>query len=606
MTPPHGNARPRPRLGFSLRRKLGLLALAAVLLPSLALGVLQYRSTAAVVRDNLEVRFRSIVEIVADSADRTLSEAQRGLSLVARSLADNSMSVDQRVTAATRVVAELEALRSVAVYDQTGALIDTIRTERAAHPALPATLAASARQASDPATAEGGEGAAPNLTIADVAVYERVPHALLVLPVPSDRVTWYVASYVSLMPTQRRIERLIDSYVDHLAGSEQAAVENSIYLLDDHYRLLAHSDREMVEHLGVVSDREILRGVDPKALAHGVYVTRHLEAEGIMAGLQKLPSLPWLAVVELPAEAAFQQLQTLRHTLLAIGLAVVLLALLAALWLARRLTAPIDTLVRYADDLAARRFARRAAVDTGDELGVLGAALSDAADKLAASEQRVADEIAIRADLGRYLPEQLVENIVQRVQPLALGGERRAVTVMFADVTGFTRIAEQHPAEVLVTILNQLFTILTEIVFRHDGTVDKFIGDCVMAFWGAPDPQEDHAARALAAAEDMQSWLEVGNENWQREFGITISLAIGVHTGEAVVGNFGSETRMEYTVIGDTVNVAAHLESIARPEQILVSSATRDAAGDEYDYIELGQHAVAGRREPVELCEVRL
>ncbi|GAB4513193.1 MAG: hypothetical protein Tsb0020_31380 [Haliangiales bacterium] len=603
MTPPHGNARPRPRLGFSLRRKLALLALAAVLLPSLTLGVLQYRSTAAVLRENVEVRFRSVVEIVADSADRTLSDAERGLSLVARSLADNSISVDQRIAAATRVVAEVDALGSVAVYDQAGALIDTIRTERAAHPALPATLAASARQASAPAPAED---AALGLTIADVAVHERVPHALLVQPVVSDSATWYVASYVSLMPTQRRIERLIDSYIDHLAGTEQAAVEDSIYLLDDHYRLLAHSDREMVEHLGAISDREILRGVDPKALAHGVYVARHLEAEGIMAGLQKLPSLPWLAVVELPAEAAFQQLQTLRHTLLAIGLAVVLLALLAALWLARRLTAPIDTLVRYADDLAARRFTRRAAVDTGDELGVLGAALSDAADKLAASEQRVADEIAIRADLGRYLPEQLVENIVQRVQPLALGGERRTVTVMFADVAGFTRIAEQHPAEVLVTILNQLFTILTEIVFRHDGTVDKFIGDCVMAFWGAPDPQEDHAARALAAAEDMQSWLEVGNENWQREFGVTISLAIGVHTGEAVVGNFGSETRMEYTVIGDTVNVAAHLESIARPEQILVSSATRDAAGDEYDYIELGQHAVAGRREPVELCEVRL
>jgi adenylate cyclase len=158
---------------------------------------------------------------------------------------------------------------------------------------------------------------------------------------------------------------------------------------------------------------------------------------------------------------------------------------------------------------------------------------------------------------------------------------------------------------VMVTILNQLFTILTEIVFRHGGTVDKFIGDCVMAFWGAPDDQADHAARAVAAAEDMQSWIEAGNEDWQRSYGVTIRLAIGVHTGEAVVGNFGSETRMEYTAIGDTVNVAARLEAIARPQQILVSEATRQAAGDDFEYVALGSRQVAGKSEAVELYEVR-
>ena len=154
-----------------------------------------------------------------------------------------------------------------------------------------------------------------------------------------------------------------------------------------------------------------------------------------------------------------------------------------------------------------------------------------------------------------------------------------------------------------MAILNQLFTILTEIVFRHAGTVDKFIGDCVMAFWGAPEDQPDHAARAVATAEDMLRWLDVGNEAWQAQYGVTIHLAIGIHTGEAVVGNFGSETRMEYTCIGDTVNVAARLEALARPQQILASRATRDAA-DGADYIPLGTHQVPGRVEPLELFEV--
>jgi adenylate cyclase len=188
---------------------------------------------------------------------------------------------------------------------------------------------------------------------------------------------------------------------------------------------------------------------------------------------------------------------------------------------------------------------------------------------------------------------------------VSLGGERREITVMFADVVGFTPLAERQRAQDVVTMLNELFTILTEIVFRHGGTVDKFVGDCVMAMWGAPQPQADHAARAVAAAEDMQAWLEAGNESWRERFGFEIELAIGINSGEAVVGNFGSEKRMDYTAIGDTVNVAARLESIARPGQILVTAATRNAVGDRATFVALGARGVIGRSQQLELFEVR-
>ena len=177
--------------------------------------------------------------------------------------------------------------------------------------------------------------------------------------------------------------------------------------------------------------------------------------------------------------------------------------------------------------------------------------------------------------------------------------------VLFADVANFTPLVENQAAEDVVIILNELFTILTEIIFRHNGTVDKFIGDCVMALWGAPNSQPTHAAMALSAAEEMIRWLEVGNDSWQKRFGVTINLAIGVHTGEAVVGNFGSESRMEYTAIGDVVNVAARLETRARPQQILLSNATRLAAGDDFEFVALGRHKLAGRKADIELYEVR-
>jgi class 3 adenylate cyclase len=177
--------------------------------------------------------------------------------------------------------------------------------------------------------------------------------------------------------------------------------------------------------------------------------------------------------------------------------------------------------------------------------------------------------------------------------------------VLFADVVGFTPLTDRLPPEATVAMLNELFTILTQIVFKHGGTVDKFIGDCVMAFWNAPGDQADHVRLALETAEDMQAWLEQGNERWRSKYGVTLELAIGVHTGEAVVGNIGSEKRMEYTAIGNTVNLAARLEAIARPSQILVTEAVRAAAGDAFELVDAGEHVLTGWKTPVRLWEVR-
>src|SRR5690606_18474437 len=114
----------------------------------------------------------------------------------------------------------------------------------------------------------------------------------------------------------------------------------------------------------------------------------------------------------------------------------------------------------------------------------------------------------------------------------------------------FTPLCERLPPDDVVALLNELFTIVTEIIFRHGGTVDKFIGDGIMAFWGAPAACDDHADRALAAADDILSWLEVGNDGWKERYGVELELAIGVNSGSPIIGNIGSSTRMEYTAIG--------------------------------------------------------
>jgi adenylate cyclase len=577
--------------GLPMRHKLGALTVAVSVIPVALIGLLMSGRTRDVIERSLDDRFRVVVDQAVESADHALGDARTALAAMAHALADQRRDIDARIDVATGILAAAPSVARVGVYDGSGARIDTLQKDAGAalpsQPALPEAIDAALLER---ARAQGSAAA-------EVELAGEAPHVLLVVPVAGAGVTWHVASYVSLAPVQARLSELAER---HLGGDSAA-----LFLVDDGFRLLAHASPGQAPPLGTRIDSELLRDADPQALAHGVYLFRELRHGDAVGAVQQLPHLPWFAVIEVPAEVAYAELREMRVWLAVAVAGVLLVAALGALLLARRLTAPIRTLVEFAGDLAARRFGRRVHITSRDELGVLGDALSDASRQLADSERRVAREIEIRTALGRYLPERLVERIVTREQTLTLGGERRAITVLFADVAEFTPMVEKQPAEVMVTILNQLFTILTEIVFRHGGTVDKFIGDCVMAFWGAPDDQPDHAARAVAAAEDMQSWIEAGNEDWQRSYGVTIRLAIGVHTGEAVVGNFGSETRMEYTAIGDTVNLAARLEAIARPQQILVSEATRQAAGDDFEYVSLGSRQVAGKSEAVELYEVR-
>ena len=352
----------------------------------------------------------------------------------------------------------------------------------------------------------------------------------------------------------------------------------------------------------------MLRGAEQSFVNNNVGIVNDADrADGtrVTGAVKRVPETPFVVMVERPYKEVYASIATVQRIVLGSVLAAILVAAAAGILLARRMTRPITALVDYAGELANRRFDRKVTIRATDELGVLGDALENAASQLAESDRTILKEQAIRSDLGRYLPGKLVEQIVSRERSLALGGQRREITVLFADVVGFTPLAEREAAETVVTLLNELFSILTEIVFRHGGTVDKFVGDCVMAVWGATEDQPDHPQRAIAAARDMQRWLEVANELWQAQHNLNIELAIGVHTGDAVVGNFGSETRMEFTAIGDVVNVAARLEAIARPNQILSTIMTRSRLADDPDFISLGVRPLIGKAQPIELFEVR-
>ena len=208
---------------------------------------------------------------------------------------------------------------------------------------------------------------------------------------------------------------------------------------------------------------------------------------------------------------------------------------------------------------------------------------------------------------SRYVPKDVYEQLIDDPARAALGGRRRRMTVLFSDVRGFTAMSEKVTPEEVVSLLNEYFSRMVRILFEHRGTLDKFVGDMVMGLFGAPLDDDDHAEHAVQAALAMTRELDQLNSEWQAAGRPRLDIGIGISTGDMVAGNIGSDTIMSYTVIGDTVNLGARLESLNKDygSRIIISEATREALKGRYDIHPLGEVIVKGKTRPVAIYEVK-
>jgi adenylate cyclase len=220
------------------------------------------------------------------------------------------------------------------------------------------------------------------------------------------------------------------------------------------------------------------------------------------------------------------------------------------------------------------------------------------------AHRKLAHEEVARANYSRFLPEYVVKQILENPESLGLGGVNQTITVLFADIRGFTAISENEKPEKIVQLLNLYFTEMTDIIFEYGGTFDKYIGDGLLALFGAPHTTPDDAKNALNAAVAMQLRLKDINQRLLAEGLPEIGVGIGLHTGEATVGYIGSEKRSEYTAIGDTVNLGARLEAQAAAGEIIISEATALQAGGLYPLLTREPVLVKNRLQPVVLFEV--
>jgi len=212
----------------------------------------------------------------------------------------------------------------------------------------------------------------------------------------------------------------------------------------------------------------------------------------------------------------------------------------------------------------------------------------------------------IRDAFGLYLNPHLARLVSERPDMLALGGEKRELTVLFSDIRGFTTMSEQLEPEALVELLNEYFGKMTDVIFSQDGTLDKYIGDAIMAVWGAPVPQSDHAIRACQAALGMVRGLAALMADWRQRGLPELDIGIGINTGPMVVGNMGSARRLSYTVIGDNVNLGSRLEGLNKMygSHIIASEATLQAVRGVLVARELDLVRVKGKRLPVRIYEI--
>ena len=216
--------------------------------------------------------------------------------------------------------------------------------------------------------------------------------------------------------------------------------------------------------------------------------------------------------------------------------------------------------------------------------------------------QEERQKLMIRNTFSRYVSPEVVKHLT-KLRGDIFAGEERELSIIFTDIRGFTSISEKLSPQQVVDLLNRYFTPMTAIVRQEKGTLDKFIGDALMAFWNAPLEVDDHPARAVSAALGMQKRLHTLNDELQAEFGISLNMGVGVHTGNAYVGNMGSNDLVNYTLIGDSVNLAARLEGLCAQygTPVVVSEKVREHCDDRFAFQFLDKLRVKGKQQPVKV-----
>ncbi len=270
------------------------------------------------------------------------------------------------------------------------------------------------------------------------------------------------------------------------------------------------------------------------------------------------------------------------------------ISIIVAHFLARMVTRALHTLQEATKEIGKGNFAYRVSLDTNDEFQEL-------ADSLNQMNEGLEEKERLKAGFAHYVSQHVLERVIKAKGDGKLAVERRKITVFFADIRDFSRLAQTLTAEGVVKFLNEYFKTMLEIILKHNGILDKLIGDAIMAEFGAVSDDPEQEINAVLTALEMQKALGALSEKWKAEGKPTVEVGIGIHTGEAIMGTVGSEERMEYTAIGDTVNIASRLERLTKEMRypIIVSETTFNGLNQRFPSKHLGLLSLEEREKPI-------
>lgn len=355
-------------------------------------------------------------------------------------------------------------------------------------------------------------------------------------------------------------------------------------------------DRTDLSRIKIVQEAKALIESPSRAIA--VRPSVGSAGEKVLAGYTFPKQINWIVTVERAEKDAYSAVKKMIDTLTILIVVGLSIAILGALFFAIRISRPVEEIARVAHtvgrgnlDVQVRELKSR------DEIADLAIRINEMIAGLR-------DRDFIRNTFGRYLSDEVVDVILKSKDGLRLGGEKRRVTIMMTDLRGFTALGERLPPESVVGIINIYLEAMAEIIMRYQGTIDEFIGDAILAIFGAPIARDNDAHRAVACALEMQLAMETVNTRCREAGYPEVEMGIGLNTGELVIGNIGSYKRTKYGVVGGNVNLTAHIESFTVGGQTLISPSTLAECGDNLRIDDHMKVMPKGVKQPITIYEV--
>jgi adenylate cyclase len=390
---------------------------------------------------------------------------------------------------------------------------------------------------------------------------------------------------------------------DRLKKSFSSQSVGDLFLVDDEGKLLAHSspDKEpaVLKGESMVAIPIVKAALD-STLKQGQLRFKSEEGGKVVSftGAYTRTALGVVAIAKVSDEVILEAARAVKREAFYIAGQILSIAFFAIFVFSISITTPIENLAELTNRVAKGDFSAKANVRTRDEVGQLGQAFNHMLEGLVERDK-------VKSMFNKFHGSSVTDDLLKG--NLELGGSKKVVTVFFSDVRGFTKFSEGHTPEEVVEMLNEYFQIMVGIINRNGGVVDKFIGDAIMAVWGAPNANERDPQNAIRACLEMRQALAELNKTRSARNQVPIKIGIGLHRGEAISGTIGSSERMEYTVIGDTVNQASRIEASTKAfgTDLLLSETLAEFVGEEFIVETAGAVEVKGKSQPLTLYKVR-